>query len=379
MAITPPVHLLHMKQIVRYTGIAAMMAACHSKQPATDSQEYTIQGDTITVQQQAALQHKLKLVTITARPYQLQLQTAGTVKAIPTQYAEIAPPFPGRILRSFTRLGMTVTPATPLFEISSPDFIEAQKQYFQARSQYQLAQQTFNRQQDLMKHGVTSQKDLEEAGTAFDIAKKELENATAGIRIFKAVPEKLSLGQPLTVYAPIRGEIIDNKIVVGQFIKDDAASVATVAELSDVWVAGQVKEKDLRLIKTLDACEIAIAALPEKHIKGNIYHINEIVDEETRSVQVLIACSNADHTLKPGMYVTVDFTATPTKAVMVPAKALLQLNEQSFVFVCTAPGKYIRRSVTTGSTSGNEVVITAGLQGGEQIVAEGGFYLLEAK
>lgn len=356
-----------------------LLVSCHSSASEPETNDYTLGGDTVNVPANSTLKAKIKIATIQTEPYQLQMLTTGTVKAIPTQYAEIAPPFQGRVTRSYLRLGMKTTPETPLFEISSPDFIEAQKVFFQEKSQMQQAEKTLKRQQDLIANGVGTQKDLEEAQTAFEVKKKELENAIIGIRIFNTNPDKLSFGQPLVVRSPIRGEVIENKVVLGQFIKDDAASVATVAELSKIWIVGQVKEKDIRFIHELDECNVKIAALPEKHIKGRVYHVSKIVDEATRSVEVLIEAANADHTLKPGMYVTVNFIDAPTTAILVPAKAILQSNDTSFVFIEASPGKYTKRKVETDRTENDRVVIKSGLNPGDKIISEGGFYLLEAK
>ncbi|NIG54707.1 efflux RND transporter periplasmic adaptor subunit [Chitinophaga sp. Cy-1792] len=376
------VHMHGMKSLVLLCMGAGMVmsgVSCQQAQGGNETVSYTNNGDTVTIPLNSNLISKLKDTVVTTEPYRLQLFTAGTVKAIPTQYAEIAPPFQGRVTRSYLHLGMKTTPSTPLFEISSPDFIQAQKVFFQEKSQLEQARKNLQRQQDLVTHGVGSQKDLEEAQTAYDVEKKEFENAAAGIRLFKADPDKLSLGQPLVVHAPIVGEVVENKVVLGQFIKDDAASVATVADLSKIWIAGQVKEKDIRFIHELDECNIEIAALPEKHIKGKVYHVNEIVDESTRSVEVLIEANNADHTLKPGMYVTVNFVDAPTDAILIPAKALMQMNDASFVFIEIAPHRYIRRKVVAGATVGDRVVIQSGLNNGDKIVSSGGFYLLDAK
>lgn len=357
---------------VAYTG-------CGSAAEATHTTDYVLQGDTVVLKGGSLLAAQLKVDTVQSAPYRMQLFTAGTVKAIPNHYAEIAPPFPGRVLRSFVRLGMKVEPGTALFEISSPDFTEAQKSCLQAQSQLLLAEKTWRRQQDLLKHGVGIQKDLEEAETAYEVARKEYENACAAIRVFKADPQQLVLGQPLVVKSPIAGEVVDNKIVVGQFIKDDAAAVATVAALSEVWVAGQVKEKDLGYIQSLDSCTIDVAAYPGRPFSGKLYHINELVDEDTRSVQVLVSCENTAHLLKPGMYVTVHFLERPTTVLRVPARAVLQSADASFVYVQVSDGRYVRRKVQTGNTTGNDIVITSGVQAGDQILSQGGFYLLDAK
>jgi len=355
------------------------LAACKQKKEDKEPTNYIVKGDLVIIPDSSNVKSKIKLTTIAEEPYRLKMVTAGTVKAIPTQYAEIAPPFSGRVIKSYMRLGAKVTTNTPLFDISSPDFMAAQKVFFQEKSQMLLAQNTLKRQKDLKDHGVGSEKDMEEAATNYEVEKKEYENAVVGIKIFKANPDNISLGQALTVYSPINGEVIENSIVVGQFIKDDAAKVALVAELSKVWVVGQVKEKDIRYIHELDKCSIEIPALPEKHITGKIYHVNDIIDEDTRSVQILIECDNADHTLKPGMYVNVDFSNTPTQAILVPTTAILQMNESGFVFVQTASNAYQKRKVETAGTDGGRTLIKSGLKPGDVIVSEGGFYLSNAQ
>jgi len=362
-----------------FAGVYIIFTSCSSKQTEKHTINYVVLGDTINIPAGSNLENKLQLATVTSTSYSPQILTAGTVKAIPTQYAEIAPPFKGRVTHSYLRLGMKTNIGTPLFEISSPDFIEAQKVFFLERSQSAQAYKNLRRQEDLVAHGVGTQKDLEEAQTAYEVAMKEYENALIGIRIFKADPDKLSLGQPLVVRAPISGEVIENKVVLGQFIRDDAASIATVAELSRIWIASQVKEKDIRFVNKLDDCNITMAAFPENIMKGKIYHVNEIVDEATRSIQVLIAVDNKDRMLKPGMYVNVNFTAAPSPATLIPAKAIMQMDNASFVFVMVAPGKYIRREVATSATITDKVVVQSGLHAGEQIIAEGGFYLLDTQ
>jgi len=285
------IHLI-MKKLALHILLLLLVISCSPKKTEQETTQFSVQGDTVQVTANSDLAKKLKTEVLALQPYQLQIVTAGVVKAIPTQYAEIAPPFPGRVLRSYVSLGMKVTPETPLFEISSPDFISAQKIFLQAKSQMQLAEKTYKRQQDLMKNGVGIQKDLEEAETVYEVAQNEYRNAEASIKIFKADPDKIVLGQSLMVKSPISGEVVDNKIVVGQFINDNAASVATVAELSQVWVTGKVKEKDIRFIHEGDKTTIEIAALPDIKLKGNVYHVNKMVDEETRSLDVYIEKGN---------------------------------------------------------------------------------------
>lgn len=361
--------------------LMSSLVALSCKNRATDekAENFIVNGDTTTLSENANVKSQIKTITVAAEQYSRELTSGGTVKAIPTLHAEIAPPFSGRVTAVHLQLGMKTKPGTPLFEISSPEFIEAQKAFFQAKSEYQNAQLILKRQQDLKANGVGAERDLEEAKTNFELKEKDYQNAIASLKIFNVDVNKLVFGQPFIVRSPIAGEVIENDVVNGHYIKADDAPHAKVAELNKVWVAGMVKEKDIRFIHELDGAEIQVAAYPGKKISGKVYHVNEIVDEETRSVQVLIVCENKDHALKPGMYVTVKFVDTPAETLFVPAKAVLQFNDKSYVWVQIGKNKYVKRYVETGITAKDNVQILSGLSNGDTVISEGAFYLLDAK
>lgn len=337
---------------------------------------YTIKGDTIMLADNANLKSQLDFTTVVEQDFLMELTTAGTVRTIPTAYAEIAPPFAGRILKSYVRLGQKVNPGSPIFEISSPDYFNAQKDYFDAKQEFRQAELNLKRQQDLLKNGVGIQREFEEAETAFTIKKSAFSNASAALKIFNVDPGNTTLGQPLTVKSPIKGDIVTNNIVIGQYLSEDAEPIAIVAELSSIWIVAQVKEKDMRFIQGLDEVEVKIAAFPDRTIKGEIYHVNEIVNEETRSVEVLVACENPNRDLKPGMYVTVLFKDTPESVILVPSKSVFQKEEKQFVFVKIDDTQFEKRQIETAGTSNGNVVVTSGLRADEVIIAKGGSLML---
>jgi cobalt-zinc-cadmium efflux system membrane fusion protein len=368
-----------MRHLILTGGFILLMASCAQKKEKEQAAGHQIMGDTLIIAEHSPLGKKLKTDTVHIAPYRMKLSSAATVKAIPNFFADIAPPFSGRVTKVYMKLGMNVNPGSPLFEMVSSDFMESQKNYFSSKSELKKAELDLKRQKDLKKNGVASSKDLEEAESTFEVAQKEYQNNRAALKIFNVDPDHMSLGQPLIIRSPIKGQVITNELVTGHYIKDDDAPHARVAELNKVWVVGQVKEKDIRFIHPGDEVDIDVAAYPDSRISGKVYHVDQLVDEETRSVQVLIVCDNPGYKLKPGMYATVNFTDNPLQAAFVPVKAVLQMNDNSFVFVEIAPGRYLRRKVVTGPVENDQILIRSGLQAGERIVAQGGFYLLQAK
>ncbi|MEG1684418.1 MAG: efflux RND transporter periplasmic adaptor subunit [Bacteroides sp.] len=365
--------------IIPFLGLLLLCGCGNNTKSNTENHEITLSDGVITVTNNAPVLKKIKTKTVEIVPYKDHFSTSGVVKAIPTSYAEIATPFAGRIVKSFIRLGQNVNIGSPLFEISSPSYFETSKSYFGAKQEMNQALKNLNREKDLLANRVGVAKDAEEAEVNYQLKKQEYENARSALNVFQVNPNDLKLGEPLVVRSPIAGKVINNKIVIGQYIKEDAQPLAVIADLNKVWVVAHVKEKDIRLIEKLQEVEISLSASPKDLIKGKIYHISEMLDEETRSVEVIIECDNRQGLMKPFMYGTVFLTDTMNDAILIPTSAILQQEDNCYVLIKESNNKFRKVSIAVSATDGDNSVITDGLKAGDEIVTEGAFYLLDAK
>ena len=134
---------------------ALLLAGCKGNTQERETSSYQHKGDTVIVVNNT-LNEKLRIAEVQLLPYAKEVVTAGTVQAIPTQFAYVAPPFSGRVMKSCVSLGQRVQEGTPLFEISSPDFTAAQKDFFQARLERELAQKDYRRKQELLYESTNS-------------------------------------------------------------------------------------------------------------------------------------------------------------------------------------------------------------------------------
>ena len=366
-------------KIYNFLWIAVFCTACHGTKEMGDSGSLLLRGDTVIINAPEVYLPKLKIDTVRLRMYEPRVTCSGIVRAISNNYAEIASPFAGRITKSYVRLGQHVRVDDPIFEISSPSYFEAGKAFFQTKQEMQLAEKNLRRQKDLLSNGVGIEKEEEEAEVAFDLASRDYENSVASLKVFRVKPEELVLGQPLVVRAPINGEIVDDKIVLGQYLREDAGPVVIVAELSRIWVVGQLKEKDLGSLSLSDEVTVRCTGLPDITSKGRIYYISELLDEETRSVQVFIECKNENRTMKPGMYVSAEFSLDNNPSVIIPSSAVYQGESSSFVFIGVSPALYVRRNIEFSRNDDGTVLVRSGLTPGEKYVSEGGYLLLEAR
>ena len=102
------------------------------------------------------------------------------------------------------------------------------------------------RQQELFEHKIAAQKDVDQAASDYESAKSDLDNATKRLLVYGFNPETDQFGQPLQVFSPLAGQVVDMASGRGEFRNDVSASLMTVADLSTVWLTANVPEKDLR-------------------------------------------------------------------------------------------------------------------------------------
>jgi cobalt-zinc-cadmium efflux system membrane fusion protein len=349
--------------------------ACGNNKDTKEITDVIFEGDTVTVTENSPILEQIKVQKAELQDFSAEFRTVGTVHPVSGNLAEIAPPFAGRIVKSYIKLGQKVSTGSPIFELSSSEFYETVKLYFSAQSANEVAQRNYNRQKELAAHGVASQKDLEQAQSEANIARQEFEQAKASLNIFNIDIATLQMGQPLKVISPISGEVVKSNITIGGYAKEDSEPLAVIADLSKVWVAALVKEKYFGAIQKGDRVEVFTDAHPNKIIWGTIYYIGEMLDEETRSLEVIVECNNAYRELKLGMFCETHFLSSPTKAVILPATAIMQEQNNGYVFVEISKGKFVRRKVETESFKRNQVRIINGVSEGENIVIEGGILI----
>lgn len=332
-------------------------------------------GDTVFVPERAAVNSKLKLHTVNLQDYKAQLNTTGVVKPISGHLAEVTTPFEGRVVRSFIKLGQKVNTGAPLFEVNSSEYLETVRVFFQARRQKEMAEKNYMRKKDLLESGVSSRKEFDEAKLELDLAEKEYEKTLAILKIYNLSPEEADLLQPLIVRSPISGEIVRNDITVGQYINTDSDPIVTVADLDRIWVVARVKEKDLGALTIQDQVEVCTESLPDNPIKGVVNYVGNIMNEQTRSVEVFIECENQSQILKSGMFVTVRFYHKMNNAIIIPSSSVLQDFDKCILFVKAGPDIYLKKRVEVTSIADKKLIVSTGLEPGNIIVSEGGIYL----
>ncbi|MDE6109123.1 MAG: efflux RND transporter periplasmic adaptor subunit [Muribaculaceae bacterium] len=359
---------------------AAALPGCGNKAAETAATDYELTGDTVVVNPASSLASRISCAAVEINNYTPRFSAPAEVRAVPARYAEVGVPFAGRIAASLVVPGQQVAAGTPLFRISSTDFMELCRDALDARSEKEQAARALARTERMHATGMSSDRELEEARAEADMKARAAAEAAASLRVMGVDVNSVVPGEPLVVRAPIAGTVMKNTLVTGQYVKDDTEAAIVVADLERVWAVANVKEHDFALLRRgIDAVGIVTDAMPDTVLPGRVYHINDILDPATRSAEVIIELDNAAGLLKPNMFATASFTGAASYEMQIPAEAIRRRDDKAYVMRLAAPGRYLPVAVEVAEDAAGNVIVRSGLRPGDSIVARGAFYLPEAK
>jgi membrane fusion protein (multidrug efflux system) len=107
--------------------------------------------------------------------------------------------------------------------------------------------------------------------------------------------------------------------------------------------------------------------------RGVVVSANRHVDPGTGTIQIQALFPNPDNLIRPGQYTRVRMRRADAgrQVLVVPESAILQVQGTSSVAIVGPDNKVTLRRIEVGPSAGTLRVVTAGLEGGERIVAEG--------
>lgn len=172
------------------------------------------------------------------------------------------------------------------------------------------------------------------------------------------------------VRAPFAGVLGIRQVSPGSLVTPTTV-IATLDDISRMYVDFQVPEAMLATVKVGDAVSGASVAYPGRVFEGRVSTIDARVDSVTRAVNVRADFPNPDRALRPGMLVDVQLFRPERQALVIPEIAVVQVGRDSFVFRVKADDTVERIDVRTGVRRDGKVEIIEGLAAGERIVVDG--------
>ena len=306
-----------------------------------------------------------------------ELAIPASVQPDPTRVVHVFAPVSGRLVSLEVHAGDAVKAGQAVAMVQSSDAASARSDYDKAKVQAEHSQSVFRRAEVLYQHEVIAAKDLEDAKAQEASDKSDLERARQRLQML-GLSESVS-SDKVTVRAPRSGIVIETTSAAGEFSKSLDASnpLMTIADLSSVWIMGNVYERDLAMVSPGAKVTVTADAYPSQTWQGKIAKISDVVDPTTRTLKARVVLENSDHRLKPDMFGAIHVARPSTQVAVVPASALLHEGNDIYVIIEKAKDKYERRAVQVQQSGASEALVRSGLQPGDVVVVSGAGLLRE--
>jgi cobalt-zinc-cadmium efflux system membrane fusion protein len=292
----------------------------------------------------------------------------------------------GRVAEVHADLGQMVKANQLLAVLHSSDLGLAQSAYLKAIARRHVAEQAYQRAQFLFQEKVIGKAEEQRREGEMISIRAEAQEAREGLRLLgmgdkeiRTLEQTQTIRSQVPIVAPFAGRVIARDLTKGEVL-ETTHKLFAVADLSTVWVVGNVSEKDISYLHRATTVpnqpvEVHVTAYPHEVFHGTISYVGDVLDSATRTMQVRLILANPTGQLKPEMFATIRVSSEPSDVLVVPEAAVQHDRGRSFVFVQQEPGVFEARTIRLGDKNGTFAEVLEGLREGEVVVMEGAFTL----
>src|SRR6266705_1988273 len=242
---------------------ALVLGCCHVAMAESLPQAPSKDADTVRVT--ADQMHQLTIVRVELSSFRVQKPAIGQIAFNEDASTVVLTPFSGRVTRLIARIGDEVRRGDPLFEIDSPEVVQAQTDLIAAvhgleksKSQLAFAKRVLDRQTGLLADRATSQREVDQARNDYAAAESDFRTAEGALNAARnrlrvivgrdeaevqRVERERVVNPLITVNAPIDGTVIARKVGPGQYVRSDAGEpLYSISNLATMWLKANVPE-----------------------------------------------------------------------------------------------------------------------------------------
>jgi len=296
--------------------------------------------------------HKVEVTKITYNTQKEVLTYSGTIEADNT--VSLGFMTSGRVSNILVQEGQKVRKGQLLATIDATSYKNA---FDIANAGLELANDNFKRLKQLYDKGSLPERDF----IAVKVAVAQA-NANKNLAAKNLTDTKL--------YAPFSGMITQKLTEIGATAAPGVPAF-TIMKTDKVYATASISESEISKLKIDSDAMVEIPSM-NKTFQGKVSIINHSADALTRTFTVKVRLDNSENQLLPGMISNIKINTNNTQNVIaIPANTVLRdVNDISFVYV-VQNNITIKKRVTVGNFTGNNVIVTDGLTTDDVLVSKG--------
>ncbi|WP_018404594.1 efflux RND transporter periplasmic adaptor subunit [Marinobacter gelidimuriae] len=278
------------------------------------------------------------------------ITTVGYVQYSEDDMAHVHPRVEGWIEKLYVKAeGEPVEKGKPLYTLYSPTLVNAQEELILA----------LNRGNERL----------------VNAAKERLAALNVPASVIRQLTKTREVRRALTVYAPTSGVIDNLNVREGMFIKP-GDRVLSIAALDEVWVIGEVFERQLATVASKSRVVMTLDYMPGRQWTGEVDYVYPEVNSKTRTARVRMRFDNADGTLLPGMFVALNIQgARAERQLLVPRESVIRTGHSDRLVLALDGGAFKSVNVDVGRMGDQYAEILGGVVSGDTVVTSAQFLI----
>lgn len=372
------------------TAFAALlvMVSCDHVQPAAEEEQpaSTDTSGLVTLSREQLRYAGIEYGIIEKQRLSNDVSARGELILPVNAKADLVSLYTGFIRTVKAHQGEEVKKGQVLAIIYSPEFIEAQQQYLMVKNQLAMLEQEYERQKDLNKEKIASDKYFQKALSDYNVAMAELSGLAlmlkmAGIDIGRL--DEGHISPEMEIIAPISGKLEYIDVNPGKYIMPEERLMQVINN-EELLIELSVFEKDIMLVRPGQRVTFTLSNLGNRIYEAEVVAVGSTVRQDTRVVKVLASFREGKPGLLPGMFVASEIHTGEDQVDALPEEAVLRTGDDEFVIFYTLPAwlkdegtSYAFVSVKTGNVEDGFVAVSLEEQipADAMIVVKGGYYL----
>ena len=326
------------------------------------------------------------------------IRVNGLLDVPPQQLVSISAPLGGFLKSTSLLQGSRVRKGQRIATVENLEFIQIQQDYLEAKGNFEFAKADYERQQELAKQNVNSEKTLQQAKsnfTSWQVRYAGLREKLKVLNLNAASVEAGDVRSTINLYSPIDGFVTEVNVNIGKFV-NPADILFEIVDTEHLHAELIVFEKDVPKLKIGQRVRFTLANESTERL-ATVYLIGREISED-RTIRIHCHIDEKDEDLLPGMYLNGVVEAGGALVPALPAEAIVEYQGKKYVFIATegAPaekGKEAEESasaadeqrfkiveVETGNSEFGfiEVTLAGRLEKNSKIVLKGAYALLSA-
>jgi multidrug efflux pump subunit AcrA (membrane-fusion protein) len=215
--------------------------------------------------------------------------------------------------------------------------------------------------------------DPDDPNSILRVNEEQLHALGMGDPQIKELGKKRQITRDITLVSPVSGIILGCNISPGQRF-EKGTEFCRIADLSKVWIMADLFDDQARMLGPRTKVKVILRERL-KNVYATVTENPPLFDPASRTLKLRLEADNQNFTLRPDMFVDLEFTARASSSIAIPQEALLNSGFKKIVYVETREGVFQPRTVTVGTAYGDFVTVTNGLAEGERIVTSGNFLI----